>query len=80
MHNNLSVYSLNSRAEKIWEGIEFRVKAKEVGFLGGLAGRFGRRLIGKGAEYTPEIGSLRVLCGLDAILGVCTEFGRGGRV
>ena len=61
MHNNLSVYSLNSRAEGFGKELDLRWFAKEKGFWRGFARRFGflrfglilgSRVIGKGAEYT----------------------------
>ena len=61
MHNNLSVYSLNSRAGKIWERMGFTMDCEGNGVLERFCREvwnfkvwadFGRRLIGKGAEYT----------------------------
>ena len=59
MHNNLSVYSLNSRAGRNWKRIGFTMKWEGNGVLECLAGRFWNFEVwvefGKDDSYTKKL-------------------------
>ena len=84
VHNNLSVYSLNSRAGRIWKRIGFAMDCEGNGILGSLAGRFWKFEVwadfGKSTHrqrswvHIPEIGSLDWVFVLKAILEVWACF------